>query len=77
MQNSYIFIQEQAFENVACEMLAILSGPQCLKAIWLLSYPISLGYGNFVFCSIFSAFIPWVFYMYIILLVIRYKEFAP
>ena len=30
-QNSYIFIQENAFENVVWEMAAILSGPQCVK----------------------------------------------
>ena len=29
--NSYIFIQENAFENVVCEMLAILFQPQCDK----------------------------------------------
>ena len=32
-QNSYIFIQENAFEKVVCEMAAILSRPQCVKAI--------------------------------------------
>ena len=30
-QNSYIFIQENAFENVSCKMAAILSWPQCVK----------------------------------------------
>ena len=30
-QNSYIFIQESEFENVVCEMEAILSRPQCAK----------------------------------------------
>ena len=30
-QNSDIFIQENAFENVVCEMAAILSQPQCVK----------------------------------------------
>ena len=29
--NSYIFIQENAFQNVVCEMVAILSHPQCGK----------------------------------------------
>ena len=29
--NSYIFIQENAFENVVWEMEAILSQPQCVK----------------------------------------------
>ena len=28
-QNSYIFIQENAFENVACEIAAILSVSMC------------------------------------------------
>ena len=28
----YIFIQENAFENVACEMAAILSWPQCVNS---------------------------------------------
>ena len=30
-QNSYIFIQENAFENVVCEMVAISSRPQCIN----------------------------------------------
>ena len=30
-RNSYIFIQENSFENVVCEMAAILSRPQCVK----------------------------------------------
>ena len=30
-RNSYIFIQENAFENVICEMAAILLRPQCVK----------------------------------------------
>ena len=29
--NSYIFIQENAFENVVCEMAVILSRPQCVN----------------------------------------------
>ena len=29
--NSYIFIQENAFENVVCEMAAIFSRPQCVS----------------------------------------------
>ena len=29
--NSNIFIQENAFESVVCEMAAILSRPQCVK----------------------------------------------
>ena len=40
-RNSYIFIQENAFENVVCKMAAILSRPQCVKGFnaavaWLL-----------------------------------------
>ena len=31
MRNSQIFIQENAFENVVCEMTAISSRPQCVK----------------------------------------------
>ena len=30
-RNSYIFIQENALENVVCEMTSILSWPQCAK----------------------------------------------
>ena len=30
-RNSYIFIQENAFENVICEMMVILSRPQCVN----------------------------------------------
>ena len=34
--NSYIFIQENAFENVVWKMAAILSRPQCVKhMVWL------------------------------------------
>ena len=29
--NSYIFIQENAFENGVCEMATVLSQPQCVK----------------------------------------------
>ena len=32
-QNSYISIQENAFENIVCEMAAILSRPQWVKAV--------------------------------------------
>ena len=32
-RNSYIFIQENVFENVVCEIVAILSQPQCVKSI--------------------------------------------
>ena len=31
-RNSNIFIQENAFENVVCEMVAILSRPQCVNS---------------------------------------------
>ena len=37
-QKSYIFIQENAFENVVCEMATILARPQCVK--------LSIGSGN-------------------------------
>ena len=34
-QNSHIFIHENAFENVVCQMTEILSRPQCVKeCIW-------------------------------------------
>ena len=33
IQNSYIFIQEKAFEQVVCKMAAILSRPQCVKYV--------------------------------------------
>ena len=29
--NSNVFIQENAFENIVCEMAAILSRPQCVN----------------------------------------------
>ena len=32
--NSYIFIQDNAFENVVCDMAAILSRSQCVKDFW-------------------------------------------
>ena len=32
-RNSYIFMQENAFENVLCQMSAILSRPQCATAL--------------------------------------------
>ena len=32
-QNSNIFIQENAFESVVCEMAAMLSRPQCVYSI--------------------------------------------
>ena len=34
-QNSNIFIQENVFENVVCEMAFILSRPQCVKQTML------------------------------------------
>ena len=33
--NSYILIQENAFENVGCEMASILSRPQCVNTLLL------------------------------------------
>ena len=32
-RNSYIFIQENAFQNVVCKIAAILSRPQCVNRI--------------------------------------------
>ena len=37
-QNLYIFIQENAFDCVVCEMAAILSRPQCVKCHRLLKF---------------------------------------
>ena len=31
-RNSYVFIQENAFENVACKMAGILSRPRCVNS---------------------------------------------
>ena len=33
-RNSYLFIQENAFQNVAWKMTAIVSRPQCVNKIW-------------------------------------------
>ena len=33
MRNSNIFVQENAFQNVVCEMAAMLSRPHCVKCI--------------------------------------------
>ena len=35
-QNSYIFIQENVFENGICEMVAILSWPQCVNTLLMI-----------------------------------------
>ena len=45
-RNSYIFIQENAFENVVREMSAILSRPQCVKSYvsWA-SYMVHIDHG--------------------------------
>ena len=32
-ENSYIFIQGDAFENVACVIVTILSQPQCVNSV--------------------------------------------
>ena len=38
--NSYIFIQENAFENVVCEMAPNLSRPQCDNSLlWISKWP--------------------------------------
>ena len=44
-QNSYIFIQENAFENVVSSMVAILTRPQCVKEVMyqMLSHKVSMG----------------------------------
>ena len=34
-RNLYIFVQENAFENVVCDMAAILSQPQCVNPLEL------------------------------------------
>ena len=34
-RNSYIFIQENSFENVVWEVATILSRPQCVNRMWL------------------------------------------
>ena len=44
---SIIFIQENAFENVVCEMASILSRPQCVKCMNLASIGMPLA-GHFV-----------------------------
>ena len=38
IRNSYIFIQENALENVVCEVASILSRPQCVKGKVLFSH---------------------------------------
>ena len=47
-RNSYIFIQENAFENVVWEMAAILSRPQCVK------------YRPWDNTALYRAMMPWV-----------------
>ena len=39
---SYIFIQENAFENVVCEMASILSRSQCVKMFWWSVYFVAM-----------------------------------
>ena len=39
-QNSNIFIEENASENVACEMLSISSRPQCVKGYIFWFFPV-------------------------------------
>ena len=52
IRNSYVFIHENAFENVVCEMAAILSRPQCVNAVhgryWVLSRLTPNEYANHV-----------------------------
>ena len=40
-QDTTTFIQENSFENVACEIVAILSRPQCVKCA---NFPTASGY---------------------------------
>ena len=37
-QDLYIFIQENAFDCVVCEMTAILSRPECVKCLCLIDH---------------------------------------
>ena len=37
-RNSYILVQENAFENVACQMATILSRPQCVNPIYTIAF---------------------------------------
>ena len=53
MSNSYIFIQENAFENIVCRMAAILSRPQYVKpynlthcALGATQIWVNIGWGN-------------------------------
>ena len=45
-RNSNIFIQENAFESVVCEMAAMLSRPQCVNMhmvlLWLSSFQVDV-----------------------------------
>ena len=40
MQNSYIFIKENAFENVFCEMVAIFPQPQYVNCLLIVEIPV-------------------------------------
>ena len=56
-RNSYIFIQENAFENVICEMAAISSRPQCVKGL-IPSYAIQAAFRiAVIYCMISSVLI--------------------
>ena len=46
-RNSYIFIQENAFQNTVCEMAAILSRPQCVNLSFTFQWPLLLTWFNF------------------------------
>ena len=43
-QNSFIFIQENAFENVVCERASIQSRPQWVKVWWYYDWRISANF---------------------------------
>ena len=43
-QNSYIFIQEDAHDNIVCELVSILFWPQCVKISYTSWYQVSTLY---------------------------------
>ena len=50
-QNLYIFIQQNAFEKVVCELAAILSWPQCVKNVSIILAPLFSPYYTEYFCG--------------------------
>ena len=56
-QNSYIFIKENAFENVVCDMAAILTRPQCVMRLleyWITIFALYLQNKHLIYISRFS-----------------------